>query len=73
MDAIVVNVQAVPILTRGIILVNDIYESGGPVYAGDAAYAGSNGRFDTNGTVVVGRFLSRKDENGYAIVKININ
>jgi hypothetical protein len=73
MDAIIKDIQAVPILTRGIILVNDIYLTGGPIYPGDAAYLGANGRFDTNGVMVVGRFLSVADENGYALIKININ
>jgi hypothetical protein len=72
MDVIIKDIQAVPILTRGLILVNDIDTGGGAPDAGDAAYAGSAGRFATTGLVPVGRFLSRVDENGYALVKLSI-
>ena len=76
MDVIIKDIQAVPILTRGLILINDIDETnrgggGGSPDIGDAAYVGSNGRIATDGIVVVGRFLSRKDENGYVLVKLN--
>jgi hypothetical protein len=78
MDVIIKDIQAVPVLTRGLILVNDIDETnrgggGGAPDAGDAAYVGSNGRIATDGIVVIGKFLSRKDENGYTLVKISIS
>lgn len=77
MDVVIKDIQAVPVLTRGLILVNDIDETnrgggGGAPDIGDAAYVGSNGRIGTDGLVVIGRFLSKKDENGYALVKISI-
>jgi hypothetical protein len=78
MDVIIKDVQAVPVLTRGLILVNDIDTTnrgggGGGPDTGDAAYVGSNGRVATDGVVVIGKFLSRLDENGYALVKISIS
>lgn len=77
MDVIIKDIQAVPILTRGLILVNDIDTTnrgggGGNPDIGDAAYAGSNGRIATDGVLVIGKFLSRLDENGYTLVKISI-
>jgi hypothetical protein len=79
MDVIIKDIQAVPVLTRGLILVNGIDETnrggggGGAPDIGDAAYVGSAGSIGTDGIVVIGKFLSRKDENGYALVKINIS
>jgi hypothetical protein len=80
MDVIIKDIQVVPILTRGVILINDIDTtnhsgggSGGDPDIGDAAYIGSNGRIGTDGLIVIGKFLSRKDENGYCLVKINIS
>jgi hypothetical protein len=77
MDVIIKDIQAVPILTRGVILVNEIDTTnrgggGGNPDIGDAAYVGGNGRIGTDGIVVIGKFLSRLDENGYALVKISI-
>jgi hypothetical protein len=72
MDVIIKDLQAAPILTRGLVLVNDIDITGGAPDAGDAAYASTNGRFGTTGVIVVGRFLSKQDENGYALVKLSI-
>lgn len=76
MDVIIKDIQAVPILTRGLVLINDIDDSFGAVDIGDAAYLGSNGRLATGyvtAVPVVGRFLSKRDENGYALVKVNFN
>jgi hypothetical protein len=77
MDVIIKDIQAVPILTRGLIVVNDIDQTnrgggGGAPDIGDAAYVGSSGRIATDGLIVIGKFLSRLDENGYALIKINI-
>jgi hypothetical protein len=77
MDVIIKDIQAVPILTRGLIVVNDIDQTnrgggGGAPDIGDAAYVGSSGRIGTDGIIVIGKFLSRLDENGYALIKINI-
>lgn len=76
MDVVIKDVQAVPVLTRGLVLVNDIDTTnrgggGGSPDNGDAAYVGSNGRIATDGSILIGRFLSRLDENGYALVKIS--
>jgi hypothetical protein len=78
MDAIIVNVQAVPILTKGIVLINAIDTYFGNIDFGDSAYLGNNGCLATGfnenfPTPVVGRFLSKQDENGYALVKVNFN
>lgn len=79
MDVIVPNVQIVPILVRGLILVNDIDTTnrgggGGDPEIGDPAYVGDNGRMATSGGTgaPIGKFLSRKDENGYCLVKIDL-
>lgn len=78
MDVVIPNIQAVPILTKGLILVNDIDTTsinaggGGNPDIGDAAYVGADGRIGTDGSIVIGKFLSVLDENGYALVKINI-
>jgi len=74
MDVAVKDYQAVPILTKGLILVNDIDISrgGGDPDLGDAAYAGDNGKIATNGTILIGTFLSPKDENGYCLVNLNM-
>lgn len=77
MDVIIKDIQTVPVLTRGLILVNDIETTnrgggGGNPDIGDAAYVGANGSIGTDGVVVIGKFLSRLDENGYALVKISI-
>jgi hypothetical protein len=71
------NTQAAPILTKGIILINDIdignkTGGGGDPTIGATAYVGDAGKIGTDGAIVVGKFLSKKDENGYCIVKLNI-
>jgi hypothetical protein len=76
MDAVLPN-QAVPILTKGIIFVNDFDltdrgAGGGLPDVGDAAYAGDDGKIATDGIVVVGKFLSAVDTEGYALVKIDL-
>jgi hypothetical protein len=71
------NTQAAPILTKGLILINDIDitnrgSGGGDPDIGDAAYVGNGGRIATDGLIVVGKFLSKKDENGYCLVKLSL-
>ena len=68
--------QAAPILTRGIILINDIDVSnhtggGGEPAAGDAVYIGDNGAFATDGVIAVGQFLSSIDEDGYCLIRFS--
>jgi hypothetical protein len=72
--------QAVPVLTKGIILINDIDTTdngngGGYPTIGAAAYVGTDGRISTDGTVRVGTFLSQASENtssGYCLLRLNI-
>jgi len=74
--------QAVPILTKGIVLINDIDAtntaapgSGGYPTIGAAAYVGIDGRIATDGIVRIGTFLSEVTEesaNGYCLVRLNI-
>lgn len=76
MDAVLPN-QAVPILTKGIVFINDIDTTdrgagGGLPDVGDAAYAGNDGKIATDGLVVIGKFLSAVGTDGYALVKIDL-
>jgi hypothetical protein len=68
--------QAVPVLTKGIVLINDIDASvGGYPTIGAAAYVGTNGRIATSGTNRIGTFLSQVTENtnnGYCLLRLNI-
>jgi len=79
MDVVIKDIQAVPILARGVIYINDINTSFGPALPGDAVYLGTNGRLATGYTAgsptpVVGKFLSKKDPtSGFTLVKINFN
>jgi hypothetical protein len=76
MDAVLSN-HPVPVLTRGLVYINDIdtgnYGGGGGLPdVGDAAYAGANGQLATDGGIQVGKFLSTVDSEGYALVKISL-
>lgn len=83
MDVVIKDIQAAPILTRGIVYINDVEVLGGDtVFPGDAVYLGSNGRLSSGYTavagtipsVVVGKFLSKIDPaSGYVLVKLNFN
>jgi hypothetical protein len=75
--------QAAPILTKGIVLINDIDVTdntagaggGGYPTIGAAAYVGTNGRVATDGIVRIGTFLSEATEensNGYCLLRLNI-
>jgi hypothetical protein len=76
MDVILPNIQSVPILTSGIIFTNNIDTAnhtpagGGDPNPGDTAYAGDSGSFATDGIIAVGQFLSTKDSDGYALIRI---
>lgn len=63
--------QAVPILTKGIVLINDIDVSSGNPDPGDALYVGNNGAFATDGDVAVGQFLSSLDSDGYCLIRFD--
>jgi|694.fasta_scaffold00095_56 hypothetical protein len=68
--------QAVPILTKGIVLINEIDLSdrgtgGGAPETGDTAYVGNDGKIGTDGIIPIGQFLSEIDSDGYALVKLN--
>ena len=77
MGAVLKDYHSVPILTRGLILINDIEidnktGGGGNPDIGDVAYVGNDGKIATDGVISIGTFLSPKDENGYCLVKISI-
>lgn len=77
MGVVLPNVQVAPILTKGIIYVKDIditnrFSGGGNPDVGDYAYVGDGGKIATDATVVIGKFLSKIDENGYCLVKLNM-
>jgi orotate phosphoribosyltransferase-like protein len=63
----------VTVLRKGYVVTNDIDTTQNPV-AGSGAYAsgGTAGAIAMTGTYQVGRFLSSKDEDGYAKVEVNL-
>ena len=66
----VVSGQAVPVMTRGVVLYNGV--AGTPA-AGGAAYSAANGIISaTVGGAVVGKFLGAKDADGNVLVKIEL-
>ena len=79
MGVVMPIIHAVPILTRGIVSINDIDETarsggvGGAPQLGAAAYVGNNGRIAVNGIIKIGKFLSTKDDNGYCLVKVSFD
>jgi hypothetical protein len=69
--------QSVPVLTKGVILINDIDtddrgNGGGDPNPGDAAYVGDDGKIATDGLILIGKFLSAIDAQGYCLVRLNI-
>jgi len=78
MGAVLKDYQAAPILTRGLILINEIEienrtGGGGQPDVGDVAYVGNNGKIATDGIISIGTFLSKIDENGYCLIKLSIS
>ena len=79
MGVVLPIIHSVPILTRGIVSINDIDETaraggaGGAPQLGAAAYVSTNGRIGVNGVIKIGKFLSTKDSNGYCLVKVNFD
>ena len=66
----VVSGQAVPVLTKGVVLYNGV---GGTPAAGGVAYAAANGVISAvNSGKVVGKFLGVKDADGNVLVKIEL-
>ena len=66
----VVSGQAVPVMTRGVVLYNGV---GGTPAAGGAAYAAANGVITaTAGGSTIGKFLGAKDADGNVLVKIEL-
>ena len=63
----------VTVLRKGYVVTNDIDTAQNPV-AGSGAYASGStaGAIAMTGTYQVGRFLSSKDEDGYAKVEVNL-
>jgi len=77
MGAVLKDYHSAPILTKGLILINEIdiankTGGGGNPDIGDVAYVGNNGKIATDGIIAIGTFLSPKDENGYCLIKISI-
>ena len=77
MDVIIQDIQAVPILVRGLILVNDIDTTdrgagGGDPDVGDAAYVGDNGRIGTDGTIVPNQDLGAGNNYNFTIVATDV-
>jgi len=66
----VVSGQAVPVMTKGVVLYNGV---GGTPAGGGAAYsAASGGITATSGGKVIGKFLGAKDADGNVLVKIEL-
>ena len=74
--------QTVPVLTKGLIYVNDIdlddkiinsvtYSAPTPE-AGIAAYAGNDGKISTLGLTRIGTFMSSLDPQGFALVRLTL-
>jgi glycosyltransferase involved in cell wall biosynthesis len=69
----------IPILTKGIVLIGNIdktdrVNSGltpDPV-GGDPVYVGDNGSIATDGEIVIGKFLSSPDQDGFALILLNV-
>jgi hypothetical protein len=75
MDCILPH-QAVPVLRRGVVLINGVETidrgtGGGDPEAGDAIFVGDNGNLATDGLIPVGKFLSGFDKDGYVLAAIN--
>lgn len=62
----------VTILTHGWVVTNKIKSGQSPLAGDDAYYAASGELTVTGGSYKVGKFLSKKDEDGYAKVEINL-
>lgn len=76
-NIIIPNIQSAPILTKGLIYVNDIDLSnrtggGGSPDIGDYAYVGNAGKIGTDGISVVGKFLSKIDQDGFCLIKLDL-
>jgi hypothetical protein len=67
----VVSGQAVPILTRGIVLYSGV---AGFVTAGSSLYSSANGELSVSGTSthVVGKALGPKDTKGFVLIRIDL-
>lgn len=64
----VLSGQAVPVLTRGVILYSGT--TGTPT-AGGLAYAGPSGGIEPFGTYTVGKFLGVKDTKGFTLIMLD--
>ena len=66
----VVSGQAIPVMTKGVVLYNGVV---GTPAGGGAAYASANGIISaTTGGKVIGKFLGAKDADGNVLVKIEL-
>lgn len=72
----VISGQAVPILTRGIVLYSGVVTGTGTtslVRGGNPAFSGPNGGVYDSGYVHMGKFLGPLDSNNCVLLKINFN
>ncbi len=65
----VLSGQAVPILTRGVVLYSGILGTAAP---GNSVYIAAGGVPSATGTTAVGKVLGEKDANGWQLLKINL-
>ena len=70
---VIISGQAVPVLTKGIVLVSGIV--GTPAYGSGAAVADAGGgdiKVVTNSNATIGKFLGPTGSDGYALLKIEL-
>ena len=70
---VLVSGQAVPLLTRGIVLYSGATLAGQTVTAGATLYvSGSAGEISTVGTNAIGKALGGKDDNNFVLIKLEL-
>lgn len=70
---VVVSGQAVPLLTRGIVLYSGAQLAAQTVTAGATLYvSGSAGEISTYGTNAIGKALGAKDDNNFVLIKLEL-
>lgn len=70
----VLSGQAVPLVTRGIVLYSGVNGNAASISAGDTAYTGPGGELTTQGAAAaaVGQFLGPLDSNNHVLLKIEL-
>jgi hypothetical protein len=70
---VVISGQAVPVLTRGIVLYSGAQLAAQSVTAGATLYvSGSVGELSTYGTNAIGKALGGKDDNNFVLIKLEL-